>query len=448
METPYPPSRTAWYVVAVLTLIYVFSFIDRQILNLLVAPIRRDLHISDTQISLLMGFTFAVFYTFFGIPLGRMADSRSRRGIVAAGLVMWSLFTTGCGLAKNFLQMALMRIGVGIGEASLSPSAFSMIADSFPPERRATAMSVYSMAIYIGTGLASLLGGVVIKLASRQEMWSLPILGHIRPWQTIFFAVGLPGLLLVPVLFTIAEPVRRGLKHAASPGLPFREVLAYVKQNRWTFLCHNFGISFVSLAVNGSASWMPTMFQRVHHWSAADSGIRYGIAVVIFGTLGSVSGGRFADYLRERGYRDASMRVMWLAAMGNLPFSLCLALIPDPWVAYCFLFPSQFFTSAPYGVAAAAITEIMPNSMRGQAAASYIFVNTLVGLGLGPTAVALVTDYVFHNDIRVNYSLALVTTCALTTAAILLRFGLPQFVKSLDRLREYSDQPVGIGLEA
>src|ERR1700733_880265 len=172
MEAPYPALRTAWYVVAVLTLIYVFSFIDRQILNLLVAPIRRDLHISDTQISLLMGFTFAVFYTFFGIPLGRMADSGSRRGIIAAGVAMWSLFTTGCGLAKSFLQMALMRVGVSVGEASLSPSAFSMIADYFPPKRRATAISVYSMGTYMGTGLASLLGGVVIKLASHQEMWS------------------------------------------------------------------------------------------------------------------------------------------------------------------------------------------------------------------------------------------------------------------------------------
>jgi MFS family permease len=340
-----------------------------------------------------------------------------------------------------------MRVGVSVGEASLSPSAFSMIVDYFPPKRRATAISVYSMGTYMGTGLASLLGGVVIKLASHQEMWSLPVLGDVRPWQTIFFAVGLPGLLLVPILFTIAEPMRRGVKHTASSGLPFREVLAYVKQNRWTFLCHNFGISFVSLAAYSSASWLPTMFQRVHNWSAADSGIRYGIAVVIFGTLGSVSGGRFADYLRERGYRDASMRVMWLAAMCNLPFSLSVAIIPDPWMAYCFLFPSMFFTSAPFGVAAAAITEITPNWMRGQALASYIFVNSLVGLGLGPTAVAVVTDYVFHNDIRVNYSLALVTTCALAMAAILLRLGLPQFVESLGRLRDYSGQAAEIGME-
>ena len=424
--------------VGVLTLIYVFSFIDRQILTLLVGPIRRDLQISDTQMSLLMGLTFAVFYTFFGIPLGRMADSGNRRGIIATGFAMWSLFTAGCGLAKSFLHMALMRIGVGVGEASLSPSAYSMIADYFPQQTRATAISVYGMGIYIGAGLASLLGGVVIKLASTQEMWTLPVLGEVRPWQTIFFAVGLPGILLAPILFTVAEPVRRGVKSAAGAGVPFREVLAYGRRNHWTFFCHNFGISFVSVTAYGSVSWLPTMFQRVHHWTAADIGIRYGLVLAIFGTLGIVSGGRFADHLRSRGHRDASMRVMSLAPLCYLPCLLCVSLIPNPWVAFCFLIPATFFSAAPFGVAPAAITEIMPNPMRGQAAAAYLFVNNLVGLGLGPTAVAMITDYVFHDDSRVNHSLAVVASLALTTAAILLRLGLPKFRKSLDRLAEYS----------
>jgi MFS family permease len=236
--------------------------------------------------------------------------------------------------------------------------------------------------------------------------------------------------------------VRRGVKSAAAAGVPFREVLAYGRRNRWTFFCHNFGISFVSVTAYGSLSWLPTMFQRVHHWTAADIGIRYGLVVAIFGTLGIVSGGRFADYLRSRGHRDASMRVMSLAPLCYLPLSLGVYLIPDPWVAFCFLIPAVFFSATPFGVAPAAITGIMPNSMRGQAAASYLFVNNLVGLGLGPTAVAMVTDYVFRDDSRVNHSLAVVAALALTTAAILLRLGLPQFRKSLDQLAEYSKSGV------
>src|SRR5262245_15450942 len=163
-EQPYPSAAYAWYVVGVLTLVYVFSFIDRQILSLLVGPIRRDLGISEKQMSLLMGASFAVFYTLFGIPLGRLADTRSRRGIIAVGVAFWSVMTAACGLTRSFWQLALARIGVGVGEASLSPSAYSLIADYFRPERRSTALSVYSMGIYVGSGLAYALGGLVVQL--------------------------------------------------------------------------------------------------------------------------------------------------------------------------------------------------------------------------------------------------------------------------------------------
>src|SRR5215211_5283997 len=185
-EEAYPNPRYAWYVVGVLAFVYIFSFIDRQILNLLVRPIRRDLGISDTQMSLLMGFAFALFYTFFGIPLGRLADSRSRRTLIALGFAFWSMFTAACGLAKNFAQLMLMRMGVGVGEAALSPAAYSMITDYFPPKRRATAISIYSTGIYIGSGLALIIGGLVARFAAAQELWNLPVVGETRPWQVVF----------------------------------------------------------------------------------------------------------------------------------------------------------------------------------------------------------------------------------------------------------------------
>ncbi|HEX2713091.1 MAG TPA: MFS transporter, partial [Candidatus Acidoferrales bacterium] len=181
----YPPVGYAWYVVGALTIAYVFAFIDRQILNLLVRPIRRDLGITDTQMSLLMGFSFALFYSVFGFPLGRLADSKSRRGIIAAGMVLWSILTTACGLARYFWHLLLLRMGVGVGEAALSPSAYSLISDYFPRDRRATAISVYSMAVYLGSGLASLLGGLIVGFASTKGSWTLPAVGAVRPWQLI-----------------------------------------------------------------------------------------------------------------------------------------------------------------------------------------------------------------------------------------------------------------------
>src|SRR5579864_1876640 len=226
-EAPYPSPRYAWYVVGVLTLMYVFSFIDRQIFALIVGPLRRDLQITDTKVSVLQGFIFAVFYTFCGIPLGRMADKYSRRGIIACGLVAWSGFTTMCGFAQNFVQMLAWRMGVGVGEAALSPSAYSIITDYLPKEKLATAISVYSMGIYIGSGMSYLLGGMVVRFASAKELWTLPVVGSVRPWQLIFLAVGLPGLLATALLFTVREPIRRGLVMHGSQ-IPFSQVFRYM----------------------------------------------------------------------------------------------------------------------------------------------------------------------------------------------------------------------------
>jgi MFS family permease len=443
-EEPYPPLGYAWYVVGVLTFVYIFSFIDRQILNLLVRPIRRDLGISDTEMSLLMGFSFAVFYTFSGIPLGRLADARSRRTIIAIGFATWSLFTAGCGLARNFAQMLLLRMGVGVGEATLSPAAYSLITDYFPRQRLATAISVYSMGIYIGSGLALILGGAVAALAATQEWWELPLIGATRPWQVIFFIVGLPGVPLALLMYTVREPERRGMRKTQSADgkartaqVPMRQVIRYLLDNKATFLCHNLGFALISFSNYGSNAWVPTFFIRNHGWTASKAGIVYGTIIAMAGTLGIVAGGRFADWLSERGYRDATMRVGLLVTLAWLPCGL-YPLLPDANWAAALLVPAVFLTSAPFGVAAAAVQQMMPNPMRGQASAIYLFVVNLIGLGLGPTAVALTTDYVFRNDHMVNYSLLIVSIIAHIAAAALLWGGLKPYQQSLDRLKEWT----------
>jgi MFS family permease len=444
-EEQYPSRGYAWYVVAVLTFVYVFSFIDRQILNLLVRPIRRDLGISDTQMSLLMGLSFAVFYTFFGLPLGRLADSKSRRTIIAAGFAFWSLFTAGCGLVRNFTQMLFMRMGVGVGEAALSPAAYSLITDYFPPKRRATAISVYSMGIYIGSGLAFIIGGTVAGFASTQEMWELPVIGATRPWQVVFFIVGAPGVLLALLMYTVREPARRETRlvrsaegKAVAAKVPFSEVVAYLRQNWRTFLCHNVGFALLSFSSYGTSAWVPTFFVRNHGWTESSAGQVYGWIVAIFSTLGIVVGGRFSDWLADRGHRDATMRTGLLVAVAWFPFGMLYPVVSDANVAVALMIPAAFLASAPFGIAAAAVQQMMPNPMRGQASAIYLFVVNLIGLGLGPTAVALITDYVFRNDQAVNYSLLIVATAAHIVSAILLWAGLRPFLASLDRLKAWT----------
>src|SRR5215831_1595716 len=255
--------RYAWFVVGVLTLAYVFSYIDRQIFSMVVTPLRRDLNISDTQVSYLIGLSFVVFYTSFGIPIGRLADVYSRRLIIVIGLVLWSLFTTGCGLARTFPQMLALRMGVGVGEAALSPAAYSLITDYVPRQKLSTAISIYSMGIYLGAGLSFVLGGIVRQTAA-QGMSTLPIVGEIRGWQILFFIVGLPGLAVAPLLFSIREP-RRIVSAAQAAAIPFRQVFTYIFQNRRTFLLHNIGFGLLSLSSYTAGAWVPTFFERTFH---------------------------------------------------------------------------------------------------------------------------------------------------------------------------------------
>lgn len=436
----YPSSPRAWLTVAILMVAYVLSFIDRQILNLLVGPIRRDLMISDTQMSLLMGLSFALFYTICGIPLGRMADTKSRRGLIAVGVLFWSAATAACGMAKLYWQFLICRIGVGVGEAALSPAAYSLIADSFPAERRATAISVYSMGVYLGSGLAFLLGGLVIQFASAQGNVLLPVIGEVRPWQLIFLILGAAGVLFTLLMLAVKEPARRGV--GAGVAVPLAEVGRYIRANRRTVLCHNIGFAGLAFAGYGSAAWVPSFFVRTYGWDAGQVGIVYGSIVAVFGCLGIVFGGRLADWMTKRGCADANMRVGLYAALGALPSVIAFPLMDSATWAAVLVAPSVFFLSMPFGVAPAAIQDIMPNSMRGQASAIYLFVITLLGLGVGPTCVALVTDYVFADDQALRYSLLIVSVVAVVVAIILLALGLKPYRESLARLQAWAGREV------
>jgi MFS family permease len=433
--------RYAWYVVGVLALIYVFSFIDRQIFSLLVGPLRRDLHIGDAQVSLLMGFSFALFYTFFGIPIGHLTDIYSRRLIIAIGLVLWSGFTAGCGLAQTFAVMLVLRMGVGVGEAALSPAAYSLITDYFPRERLATALSVYSMGIYVGSGLSYLLGGLVVSYASAKAMWNLPLVGAIHPWQLIFFVVGLPGFALVPLLYTVREPEQRRAA-AAQAAVPARKVLSYLLENRTTVLLHNIGFGLLALCSYASGAWVPEFYRRRFHWDIGTVGIVYGFIVAVLGCLGLIGAGRIADSLRSHGRANATLFVGALIAVAWIPINCLLYLAPSATWATLWLVPAAALAAAPFGIAPAAIQQMMPPAMRGRASAVYLFIVNIIGLGIGPTAVGACTQFLFRRDDAVQYSLVLVTSLACAVAAVLLCGALRPFLASLDRLRVWSaDHP-------
>lgn len=417
----------AWYVVSVLMLANVSSFIDRQILSLLVVPIQRDLAISDTQMSLLLGLAFAVFYSVLGFPIGRLADVRSRRAIIGWGIAIWSVMCALCGLARSYGQLFLARVGVGVGEAALSPPAYSLIADYFPPRRLASAMSLYSTGIFIGSGLAYLIGGTVIELVSTLEPWHWPIVGEIRPWQRVFIVVGLPGLLVALLMLTVREPPRTYSTSIAGGAVPLATVLGWFRRHRATYAAHGFGFAVFSLVNYGTAFWFPAYFERVHGWSAGKIGLYMGGATIVFGTLGVVAGGRMADWWRRRGVADANLRVGIVAGGLSAAVALPLFLSRNEAVVLAALVVTNLAASFPWGAAAAAVQEMTPGAMRGQASALFLFLINVIGLAVGPTAVALLTDRAFADPLDVGLSLLIVTLLGRFAAGAIFASGLGSY---------------------
>ena len=444
-DPPVHSDGYAWSVVGVLMVVYVFSFLDRSILSMMVEDLKTGLSLDrDWQVGFLMGPAFAIFYTIFGIPFGRLADTRSRKHIIAVGLTIWSLMTVGCGLARHFWQMAFLRVGVGIGEASLSPSAYSIISDYFEPAKLARAIAVYSSGIYLGSGLAYMIGGRAVSVLRGTEPWQLPVLGVIEGWQKVFFLVGLPGLLVVPiVLWAIAEPTRKGLvasrTDAKSTALPLSEVYAYARENWKALATHNLGFALLSFSSYGSGAWLPEMFKRVHGWDAATFGMIYGGVVFVGSASGAITGGIVADALSRRGFVDAKVRVGFIAAWAWLPFGVLFPLLDDGMTAMFVVVPAAFLASMPFGVAPAALQEMMPNNLRGQMSAVYLFVINLIGLAIGPIVLALCTDYVFtaarFGPEGIRWSLLSTTVFAHVASAILLYRGMGEYRKALARLK-------------
>ena len=432
-EPPYPPAGYSWYVVFLLLAIYTFSFIDRQILALLVGPIKRDLALSDFAFSLLSGFAFAVFYTVFGLPFARIADSRSRRGLIAFGVAFWSLATAACGVTKVYWHLLIARIGVGVGEATLSPAANSLIADYFPKEKLGRALSVYSLGIPIGSAMAFILGGAVVAAIEDLPVQDLPVIGRLYGWQIAFFVVGLPGLALALMMVTVKEPFRRGRLSAGAgrAGLPLGNVAAFLRSHGRAYAALFLGPAFLSALGYGGTLWMIAFYTRTHGLAASEAGLLFGGVLAVFGTGGILLGGALADRLSARGRADGPMRVLLWAAILMLPTGVAYPLAPDALSATLLLCLSTLASNMPWGTAYAAIAAITPNEMRGQAAAVYLFIVNLIGLGAGPSIIAAFTDYVYASEAMLNYAMATATGLLTPIAALLFALGLKPYARAM-----------------
>jgi MFS family permease len=430
----YPSARSAWWTTIVLTLGCVLAFMDRNIISLFVVPIQRDLGLSDTQMSLLIGFAFAFCNGVFGLPIARWVDSGSRKTIAAIGVAVWSVATIGCGLARNFGQLFIGRMLVGTGEAAVTPCGVSIIADLFPPGRRGAAMGVFYGGIFVGGGGAFIIGGALWRVLGDRQ-YQVPVLGALHSWQLILMLVGALGLIVAPLTLALREPARlEGGRQAAAGGVPLAKVVSYYRTHARALGGHNLGFCLQNFALHAGAAWLPTVLVRTQGWSIAQAGATFGAMMLILGPLGSATAGLLGDALARRGRTDSKFLVSMGAAVLCAMAAAVVAMSPSAAVMIIALAVFAFFGTFSLPLAPGALQEIMPNDMRGQATAVYVGVTNLVAGGLAATAVALITDYVFHDKAKIHIAFGMVGFTVSALAVVVLGLTLKAFRTSVAQL--------------
>ena len=411
----YPSSQQAWYGVVILTLAYILSFLDRQLLSLVVTDVKSDLDLTDSQVSIILGFAFALFYTTMGIPIGRLADKKSRRTIIGIGITFWCFMTAATGIVKTYAQLFIARIGVGVGEATLSPSALSIISDYFPKEKRGTAMGFFNMGVSVGSGIALILGGQIVAYFADFPPIILPLVGQIYEWQALFIFIGIPGLLVALLMSTIKEPSRKGKmtlvneSGSSSEEISIKDTIRFIYQRKEAY-----GWLFLSMACSvliGYAflSWLPTMYIRSYNIGIPTITLWLGIAFLIGGPFGATMSGWLGDKLYKK-YNNSSHVMLFAYSMIILTVAAVLVPLMPSYQTATLMFIPQIVTAAGQtALAPVAMINITPNQLRGQVIAVYFFVISMTGYTLGPTSVALITDFIFKDESLIMYSMSIVS---------------------------------------
>jgi len=399
----YPSPARAWYLVALLTIAYVFSFVDKYIPALLVEPLKQDLGISDTQMGLLLGPAFAVLYAALGLPLGWLADRTRRTTLAAAGVALWSIATAFSGVARNFGQLLLARVGVGIGDATLAPCALSLISDSFPPDRRGRPVALYVGAQSFGAGLAMLGGAAVLAWATSQAEIHLPVVGLVQPWQFTFIAVGLPGLLVALLLAAVREPARDPMTSAA---VSMGTTLRFLRDN-WRTFGSLTALVCVMTVVAYSQNFYAALYQRNFAWDITRYATWSGLALIIQGPLVVNLTGWWCDRLAARGRENAPLLITIAGTVLLVPTGIAAPLMPTGEIAFVVWLFNLAGLSMVSAAAPVALLAITPGEMRGQVSALFYMVIMLTGLVVGPLAVGLLNDQLFAGQ-RLDLACALV----------------------------------------
>jgi predicted MFS family arabinose efflux permease len=404
------------YVLVMLTLVYVFNFIDRQLLVILQESIKEELHLSDTQLGLLSGFTFALFYVTMGIPIARFADKGNRRNVMAVSLGLWSLMTACSGLTRNYLQLLLARVGVGVGEAGGSPPAHAMISDYFLPGKRATALSFYSAGLYIGVLVGFLMGGYL-----NEELG----------WRKAFFVLGIPGILFSLLFYiTVKEPQRGATDKnvsAAKETQSLWQVLRFL-YSRKTFVYLALGSALNVFCIYGLFNWEPSFLARLHGMKNSEIGVALGLIFGCTGALGTFAGGSLADYFGKSDKR-IYLKIPAYAILISIPFGIGSVFAPDTFFSLTCLGVCSFLYSTYLGPAIAVTHLLVPASLRALSSAVFFLVINLLGLGLGPLVVGMISDLLAPTLGTESLRWAMSCLSVVSAISVVLFFGAARKIK-------------------
>lgn len=393
----------AWLAISILLVIYIFSFVDRQILTLLVKPIQNDLEIGDFQMGLLLGPAFGLFYVICGIFMGQLVDRLPRRAMIGGGIVVWASATSAGGFVRSFAGLFVSRMGVGVGESVLTPAAHSIIAESFPPRRLSTALAIYSCGVSIGSSLAILIGGMVVHWAGSQNL-VLPIVGAMRPWNVVLLAVGLATFLALPLLLLLPET----RTHATPPSAASKEggIAAHIFGQWRIFLLLPIGFGCTNIVVNATFGWIPALLQRDFGWEPAMIGTTIGVQHIVFGLAGQITMAMLADGLFARKMTDAHTRIQIWSLVLSIPLMAIGLVAGSPWLIILLSTPFVMLSFPFLGYANAALQLLTPSQFRGRVSAIFLAIVTAFGTLLGAPLVGLATQI---GNIDLSKALALIT---------------------------------------
>ncbi len=437
----WPNRAYAWYVLAVLATAYAFAILDRVAIGLLVQPIEADLKISDSQLGLLQGFAFGLFYSVLGIPIGFVVDRWRRGRMIVFGIALWSAATAMCGMARGFTGLFLARMGVGVGEATISPAGSSLIADYFPPEERPRAFGIYMIGTTLGTGMAFLLGGAAIDLAQHIRL-AMPVwFGGFANWQIVFLIIGAPGIVMALVMaLTVREPVRHDRLERQGQ-LSIKPVWALLIQNRSAYAALISGAVLNLMCIYAQLAWLPTVFIRMHGWNAAEIGEALGLLGVPVGIVSALTSGWFMTWLARRGHADAPMLAARCHSIALAVFGVGASLVASPTLALICFVAMGLPTNWSYASALTGLNQITPNEMRGRMVAIYTLMVGLVSVGVGTFAVGFLNDRVYGGGQGIGASLATVYAVCGVLGAVVLSLGRRPFRMAAARALAWTDRP-------